>query len=579
MLQLKIWIDPPSPRLSAPGEGETFAVSPQSWRTGFFLGRWHAQEQGGQSTSDLEPCRERRHALPLPGGEGFVPRPREWERVAEGRVRAEREKPTTVGEGERFPILTGILCTYLSLLLTGCATKSPPTLAEIHQQSGSLTNLPLTNPWKAAPVSTNAIKDNWLATFGDAQLDALVVEAMTNNPDLRVASTKVEQAAEYVTLAKAALKPAVNLFGTGGLNMGGGDISSALQGISLGASWEPDLWGRMRYGRNAAQATQASVQADFEFARQSLAASTAKSWFTASETRQQQQIADDMVKAAQELVTLATQRQKVGPGSEQEVVLARASLGTFQDSARQIRLAHQQSLRALELLLGRYPAAELAARPDLAKLPDDLPAGLPIEMLERRPDMVAAERRVAAAFNRVGEAKAAQLPRLILNANVAAIDSDILQLKDDFENPTAGVGAKLIAPIYQGGALKTQVRIRTLEQKEAVASYARQALQALGDVENALGAAQTLAEREKGLAQVLTDSERALALAQTSYRVGSGDLRGVQQQQLNVHAARLALLRVQSEQLAQRVNLHLALGGSFQQPDATQFSASNQTTR
>jgi NodT family efflux transporter outer membrane factor (OMF) lipoprotein len=388
----------------------------------------------------------------------------------------------------------------------------------------------------------------------------LIAEAMTNNLDLRVAATKVEQAGQYVELAKAALRPKVDLAGSGGLNMGGGD---ALSVIALGASWEPDLWGRMRYGRNAAQATEASVRADYEFSRQSLAATVAKSWFTASETWQQQQIADDMVKAAQELTSLAAQRQQVGPGSEQDVALARASLGNYQDNARQVRLAHQQSQRALELLLGRYPAAELTARHDLAKLPGGIPAGLPLEMLERRPDLVAAERRVAAAFNRVGEAKAARLPRVILNANVAAIGSEIVQLKQDFENPAGGVGGKLIAPIYQGGALKTQVKIRTIEQKEAVADYARMALRALGDVENALAAGATLVDRDKTLAQVLSDSERALALAQTSYRVGRGDLRAVQQQQLNVHAARLASLRVQSEQLAQRVNLHLVLGGSF----------------
>jgi len=458
-------------------------------------------------------------------------------------------------------------------LLAGCATKSPPTLAEIRQQSGTLTNLALTNAWKAAPVSTNAIQDNWLTSFGDAQLDALVSEAMTNNPDLRVAATRVEQAVQYVELAKAALRPAVHLIGSGGLNMGGGDISSALQGVSLGASWEPDLWGRMRYGRNAAQATHVSVQADFEFSRQSLAATIARSWFTASETSQQQQIADEMVQAAQQLVTLATERQRIGPGSEQDLTLARAGLGTYQDTARQVHLAHEQSLRALELLLGRYPAAELSARRSLSSLPGDIPAGLPIEMLERRPDMVAAERRVAAAFNRVGEAKAAMLPRIILNANVAAIDSAILQLKDDFDNPALGAGGRFIAPIYQGGALKTQVKIRTIEQKEAVAQYARMALRALGDVEGALAAGQTLADRDRVLRQVLADNERALALANTSYRVGSGDLRAVQQQQLNVDAARLALLRVQGEQLAQRVNLHLALGGSFQQPVPLQANA------
>lgn len=389
---------------------------------------------------------------------------------------------------------------------------------------------------------------------------------MTNNPDLHVSATRVEQAAQYVRLAKAAMRPAVNLVGIGGLNMGGGDISSALQGVSLGVSWEPDLWGRMRYGRNAYQATYASAQADFEFGRQSLAATMAKSWFTASETWLQLQIAEDMVKAAQELVTLAEKRWQVGPGSEQDVAMARGNLGTFQDTAKQVRFAHDQTLRALELLLGRYPAAELEARRDLPALPGPIPAGLPLEMLERRPDMVAADRRVAAAFHRVGEAKAARLPRIILNANVAAIQSSILQLKDDFENPTGGAGAKLIAPIYQGGALKTQVEIRTLEQKEAVAQYAQLALRALGDVENALAAGISLGEREQLLQRTVTDNQRALDLAQTSYRVGSSDLRAVQQQQINLHTARLTLLRVQSEQLAQRANLHLALGGSFAAP-------------
>jgi NodT family efflux transporter outer membrane factor (OMF) lipoprotein len=460
-------------------------------------------------------------------------------------------------------------------VLAACATKAPPSAKEIRQQSGTLTNLTLTNPWKAAPVATNAIQDNWLASFGDARLDALVAEALTNNPDLRVASTRVEQSAEYVELAKAALRPTLGLLGTGGAKMNGGDLSSALSGVMLRASWEPDIWGRLRYGRNAAQSTYASMQADFEYARQSLAANTARGWFVASETWQQQQIAEAMVKSAEELVNLASQRHKVGAGNDQDVALARAALGGYLDAARQVRLAHDQSLRALETLLGRYPAAEIDSRPDLPAMPGAIPAGLPLELLERRPDLVAAERRVAAAFNRVGEAKAAQLPRLVLHANVSSIYSEILQFRSDYSNPSAGGGGTLVAPIYQGGALKTQVRIRTLEQKQAVAEYAKMALRALGDVENALASEQALSEREAVLRQALADNQRALELATTSYRVGSGDLRPVQQQQLNVYASRLALLRVQSEQLAQRVNLHLALGGSFEQSTKTQVRAAS----
>ena len=463
-------------------------------------------------------------------------------------------------------IILGTLAS--AALLTGCITKEPPTTAENRAQAGVVSKLTPESTWKAAPASAPAggIQDNWLATFGDPQLDALVAEAMANNPDLRVTATRVEQAAQYVELAKAALRPSVNLLGTGGLNMGGGDVSSALQGASLGVSWEPDLWGRMRYSRNAYAATYASAQADFEYGRQSLAAMVAKSWFTASETWLQLQIVEDMVKSGQELAALTEKRWKLGPGNEQELALVRVNLGNLRDSARQVRFAHEQSLRALELLVGRYPGAEVMTRHDLPALPATIPVGLPLEMLERRPDLIAADRRVAAAFNRVGEAKATQLPRVILNANVAVIDSSILQLKDDFSNPTGGVGAKFIAPLYQGGALKTQVSIRTLEQKQAVAEYARLALQALGEVESALAASNALAERDQVLQGTVADSERALELTESSHRVGRVDLRAIQQQHLNVYSARLALLRVQSEQLAQRANLHLVLGGNFTTP-------------
>ena len=448
-------------------------------------------------------------------------------------------------------------------LLAGCITpRNPPTPEEIREQSDTLTRLPLSDPWKAG-ATAGPIADDWLASFNDPQLTALVTEAMANNTDLRISAIRVETAAQYVQLAKAALRPAISLFGTGGVNMGGGD---ALQMLSLGASWELDVWGRMRYSRNAYEATHASAQADLEFGRQSLAATVAKSWFTAGETWLQLQLAQEMITSSQELVTLADKRWKVGSGNELDVVLARASVGSAQDAAKQLLFAHEQTLRALELLLGRYPAAELQARHDLPVLPGPTPAGLPLEMLERRPDMIAAERRVAVAFNRVGEAKAARLPRISLNANIAAIASDILQLQEDYTNPSGGVGAKLLAPIYQGGALRAQVEIRTLEQKEAVAQYAQLALRAIGDVENALAAGRSLAEREALLQSVINDNQRGLELSQVNFRIGKGDLRAVQQQQISLYAAKLVALRVQSEQLTQRANLHLSLGGSFEVP-------------
>jgi NodT family efflux transporter outer membrane factor (OMF) lipoprotein len=452
-----------------------------------------------------------------------------------------------------------IAASVAALLGGGCALESPPPPEEVRSQALGTTDV--TTPWRAAPPVAGEVQDKWLATFGDAQLDTLVDEAVQRNPDLRVAATKVEQATEQLRIAEAARRPQVSIVGTGGFKLS--DMSSALTGIIGLVSWELDLWGQLRYGQEAAAASLTSVQADREFARQSIAATTAKAWFIAAQTLGEQQLAGDMVDSSDHLVRLANDRLRVGAGTEQDVAIAAANLGVARDSLVQASYAHQSAVRALELLLGRYPASELRARPDLPALPGPVPAGLPLQMLERRPDMVAAERRVAAAFNRVGQAKAAQLPSIRLTGNVGYIGSDIVQLKQDYTNPSAGVGAKIVAPLYTGGGLEAQVELMSAQQREAVAQYAKLALRAIGDVEESLAASRMLAEREVLLKAIGADQQRALDHVQTAYRVGKQDLRSVEQQQLSLYATKVNLLRVRGEQLSQRVALHLSLGGSF----------------
>ena len=229
---------------------------------------------------------------------------------------------------------------------------------------------------------------------------------------------------------------------------------------------------------------------------------------------------------------------------------------------QQLDLSYRQSLRALETLIGRYPAAAIEVPPQLAAKPRPVPVGMPSELLERRPDVVAAERRIALAFYRTEEAKAARLPRISLTAAVTTISSELFVLKQR-DDPLWSAGASLLAPLYLGGALQSQVEIRTAEQKQAVAEYGRVGARAFGEVENALSSGFALDERGTILAQAVTQNEQALELANVRFRVGSGDLRAVQQQQLAVYGARTSLLRVQSEQLVQRVNLYLALGGGW----------------
>jgi multidrug efflux system outer membrane protein len=449
----------------------------------------------------------------------------------------------------------------LAIVTSACVLKDPPDIATIKQEALPTVQVP--DQWTARGAEAGAVSHNWLVTFQDDQLTAAVVEAIAHNADLRVGAARVEVALLYARLAGATLYPSVDVLARGGGKMSGDN--SGLKGAALTVSWEVDLWGRVRYGRAAAAADAVSAQSDFEYARQSIAALVAKSWFLATEAGLQLEVARGAIRDGDELVRLAETRSKIGVGNDEDVFVARASVGTYRDTVREIDLAREQAIRALEILLGRYPGAAATVTAQLPGQPDAVPAGLPSELLERRPDVVAAERRIAAAFNRVHEAKAARLPAIALTTGVSSISSELFVLQDR-DNPVWNLGANLLAPIFRGGALKTQVDIRTAEQKQAIAAYASVGLRAFSEVETALSAEIAARERERILAQTMADNQRALEIVQTQFKVGSTDLRFVTQRQLALNATQSALVRMQAEQRVQRVNLHLALGGSFEVP-------------
>ena len=444
-----------------------------------------------------------------------------------------------------------------SLALAGCALDAPPDAKQLAE-----TELAHATPPSAfkAGGSPSAVQAGWLATFQDPRLLPLADEALAYNADLRLAAARVEAASAALKAAGGPLLPEANLAArSGGQAIG---ASGQLSGLLVSASWEIDLWGRVRYGRAAADAQFASAQADERGARQAIVAALAKAWFLAAESELQRRVVTDMLTGSETLVKLSADRLRVGAGNDLDVTQARINLQTFRESALQIDYALAQSRRALELLLGRYPAAEIALPVELPELPPAPPAGVPSELLERRPDIVAAEHRFAAAFARVGEARAARLPRISLTAALSSISSSTFVIKDSGEASFGG-GATLFFPIFNNGQLAAQVELRTAEQKQAGAAYAQTALKAFNEVETALASEASLAAREDVLRQSLTDNTRALGLEQVRYNVGSRDLRSVTQQQIAAYAANMSLLRVRTEQRVQRVQLHLALGGDF----------------
>ena len=413
----------------------------------------------------------------------------------------------------------------------------------------------------AAADAKGIVDDDWLKTFNDPQLATLIDEALSNNPGLKIAEAQVDRANALTRQAGAALKPTVGLAGgyTGkSIDTLGGfttDRSSDLTGGGLQISWEADVWGRIRSGVAAVQESYDATASDFEFARQSLAASTARGWFLAVASKLQHQSAEEAVKILEETLRIVSTKEKVGQITMKDVHLAKANLAKAQDAERKARTAMENAKRGLELLLGRYPSADIATADQLASVPPPVPIGLPSELLERRPDLIAAEQKVAAAFYKQKEAELLHLPRFNFSVGLG-----VTNLTDAITSLAAGI----VAPLYTGGAIEAEVDAATADQKKAIAAYAQQALQAFKEIESALAAEQYLMDRESYMEVVVTENKKAYDLTMKQFDVGKIDFLEVLVVQNDWLAARIARLDISMQRLVNRVDLHLALGGSFE---------------
>jgi NodT family efflux transporter outer membrane factor (OMF) lipoprotein len=453
----------------------------------------------------------------------------------------------------------------VSLVLCSCAVKQPATIEETTRDAlPETTEIPL-DYQAAVDVAMGDVQDGWLASFDDPQLDGLVAEALEHNLNLQAAIARVDAAEGYAVQASAELKPAVGLGGSAAAREGFASNSPALSssGLSLNASWELDLWGRVRAQAAAGAAGLEAAQFQLEWVYRSLAAQTAKTWFLVTETRLQQELAQEALGLYQRTQNLIQAKYEQGQVTKREVALARANVASGQVAVRQAQGAREQATRALEVILGRYPAAAIEGAGEFVPVPPPIPAGIPSELLERRPDMLAAERAVAAQFYQIQSAEAARLPRITLTGGLGTSSNeltDIVSLGSDFWS----AGVNFAAPLYTGGALEAQVDIESAQFKEAMANYGSAALRAFSEVEQGLSNETLLRERENYLDEVLHESREALRVARAQFDVGKVDFLNVLQQQGQVISARSLLLNIRDQRLQQRVDLHLALGGDFE---------------
>jgi outer membrane protein, multidrug efflux system len=454
-----------------------------------------------------------------------------------------------------------VVLLFLAALVSGCALSKPPRRSEVVTNAlPQGTAIPA--QWSST-TNTNPVANNWLKTFNDPRLDAIVAEAITNNLDLRQAAAGVEGARQTVIVVGSQLLPHVGgKLGAGATRDDGHDDWGSGTTAILGAGWEPDVWGRLRAQRAAWQASYEATALDFAWAQQSLAATTAKAWYLAVETRQLVNLAEQVVGVYSQLLELVKVRRAAGKVTDLDVAEAGASLNTAQSRLRAAQAADSEVKRGLELLLGRYPSAEIESARDFAPAPPPVRAGAPSSLVERRPDLLAAERQVLAAFRRHEAARLALLPSFMLGLEGGRLEDNLLSLLQ--MNPwlfRAAIGMTI--PIYTGGELTARIQIATARQQAAVAAYGSAALAAFREAENALTNEGLLAQRLQFDLAALRDRTEAVRISRIQYTAGATDLLSVLQLQADQIGTELGVIKLRNAQLANRINLHLALGGSF----------------
>jgi outer membrane protein, multidrug efflux system len=469
-------------------------------------------------------------------------------------------------------------CLPLALLLpavTGCLRIPAP--------SGPEPPVALPEHWSAPAevlaVSTEPPGERWWAELGSPELDALIEEALAANPSLPLAAARLEAASARARIAGAELSPQVAAALEAsrrrqafvGLPIPGAEdevltVLATTFGASLNLSWEADLWGRLRAGREAARAEVELAIEDLRGARLSLAAQTAKAWLATVEAVAQVALAEEVDASWQRTEELVEARYRRGLTDAVDLRLARSGRAAAQGLLELRRRQLDAARRQLEAILGRYPAAALEIASELPTPPQALPAGLPVELLTRRPDLAAAERRLEAAGHRTRQARAAFFPQLRLTASGGTLSREVGDLLDgDFA--VWNLAAGILQPIFQGGRLRAGVELAEAGVEKALATYALEILRALTEVETALAAEVLLARRVAALERAAQEAVAATESAEARYRAGLLPFLAVLEARRQADGVRSQLLEARRQAVTNRVDLYLALGGGVELPD------------
>lgn len=404
-------------------------------------------------------------------------------------------------------------------------------------------------------------ESDWVQAFNDPVLAALVEEALMNNPGLQRAAAAREAAEAGAVIAGANRFPSLDAsIGGSATDAGAGTIESYSAGLDI--SWQADVWQRVSDQARAGYFSAEAAESDYRSARLSLAGSVARTYFILLENRLQRELREREVDNRERQLVIIERRFERGLSRSSDVRTGRSALASAESNLLQAKRIEASAARTLETLLGRYPSNDIDRVADIPT-PDALPGvGTPEMILAQRPDVLAAEYRLASAGFSASAARKALLPGLRLNGSLSNNAADIADIFDT-DTLIEMVSASLVAPIFRGGSLRAQSRQARAQADQAAASYVETALNALNEAEGAIFNDELLAGGVSTLEVSRNEAAGALELVERQYANGVATVFELLDAQNRLTTAESQLLSARRQRAENRVDLHLAIAGDF----------------
>jgi outer membrane protein, multidrug efflux system len=445
----------------------------------------------------------------------------------------------------------------MAIMLSACAT-----LPDVDHDMSS--TLKINEGWKAANVIPISVENGWLETLKNDDLNNFLDEVLVANPNYNEVALRMQAAGFSADATAGRLLPRIGSSASAtrtGVDQPVSNTSNSFA-VGLDASWEADVWGKLSASAAAARSNYEVAEYDFYGARLSLAAQVAQGWFNVIEAKQQWVLSKDTVENYDRATNIIRNRFERGLSSGLDLRLSITSLEAAKSTEKQRETSYNQALRKLELFAGQYPAADMLVSGNIPDQLDDIPVGVPLDILERRPDLKSARARLYSAGYRAQAAEKAMLPSISITArgsNTTEAFGELLKFDNVFWNLVGGV----TQPLFQGGQLKYTAKAEQLNFEAQKQNYARTLLLAFKEVEDALDNDRSLAERVEHTELAVENAVAAERVALEQYSQGLIRISTLLQSQRSSLTQQSQLLSIKKQRINNRISLYLSLGGDF----------------